>query len=143
MPVGDVLVEALQRLLAEDKALLLVFARVVHALERLAFAEKDQGRGFLGEQTHIAGVSLFLERGDEPREVDERRLQRVVDHLARGHRYRFAAVLRLRAVLYAASRLGRLYLLLFHFPLSYRMLPVLLLCIGRRWRWLLGNLVRA
>src|SRR4029077_2591088 len=103
----------LQRLLAQDEALLLVLARVVHALERQALTEKDQARGFLGEQPHIAGVALLLERGDQPREVDERGLQRVVDHLARGDGDWFAAVLRLRTVLDAAAGLGG-------FPLSSR-----------------------
>ena len=138
MSLGDVLVEALQRLLAEDETLLLVVARVIHALERLALAEQDQGRGIVREQPHVARVGLLLEGRDQPREIDERSLQRVVDHLARGHRDGFAAVFRLRTVLHAASRLRR-----FHLLLCYRMLPALLLCIGRRWCVRLGNRLRA
>ncbi len=89
-------------------------------------------------RTHVAGVGLLLERRDQPRKVDERSLQRVVDHLARGNGDRLAAVLRLRTVLDAASRLGGFHLLLY-----YRMISALLWCIGRRWSGLLGNLFRA
>ena len=66
----DVVVECLQRLLAEDQASRIGGA-VVQALERGTFAKQDQARGVIGQQPDVTRVTLALERGQEPGEIDE------------------------------------------------------------------------
>ena len=123
MPGGDIVIESLQGLLAENQSALLV-AGVIHAFERQPFPEEDQTGCVIGQQPHIAGVALFLEGRDEAREVHEGRLERVVDDLSRRHGNGLTAVLGLWSVLHAASRLG-----CFHLPLRYRMIAWRLFCI--------------
>src|ERR1700730_12320283 len=91
--------------LAEDKARW-IRGPVVHALQRRTFSEKDQPRCIVGQKAYVARVTLFLESRDQAREVDERRLERVIDDLPSRYRDRFAPVLGLWPVLHAASWLG-------------------------------------
>ena len=130
VPRRDVVVELLQRGLAEDEAAR-VGGAVVQALECRALAEEDQARRIVGQQPHVTGVALALERREQAWEVDERRLQRVVEDLSRRDRDRFAAVLGLRPVLHAASRLGCFHLS-FGFSMILSLHPRLRALDGRR-----------
>src|SRR5260370_17537093 len=108
---GDIFVELMQRLLSEHQALRLADP-VVHTLERRAFAEEDEAGGIVSEEADVAGVALFLERRYQPREIDERGLQRAIDDLPRRDRNRFAPILVLCSLLPAPPRLQRSTLLL-------------------------------
>src|SRR5947199_1361869 len=124
MPRGDVIVEVLQRRLAEDEAARIGGA-VVKTFERGAIAEENQARGVVGQQPHVAGITLALESGQQARKVDEGCLERVIEDLSRRHRDGLAAVLRLRAVLDPSS-----WLRCFH--LSLRLSMIFSLALGLR-----------
>src|SRR5438105_3362124 len=135
MPAGHVVIESLQRLLAENESALLV-AGVIHAFERQTLPEEDQSGCVIRQQPHIARVALFLEGRDEAWKVHEGRLERVVDDLTRRHRNGLTAVLGLWSVLHAASRLW-----CFHLPLRYRMIAWRLFCIRLVLLRRLGSLI--
>ena len=135
MPGGHVVVEPQQSGLAEDQARRLGRA-IVEALERRALAEEDETGRVVGEKPHVARVALAFERGQQWRKVDKGSLQRVVEHLTCGNRDWLAAVLRLRAMLHATSRLW-----CFHLSFRFSMLFPLasrFWSLGRRFAALRG-----
>src|SRR5205807_3513344 len=97
-----------------------MLAGVEYAFLSLAVFKQNEAGSALREKAHIARVALAFQCCDEPRKIDKRRLQRVVDHLARRYGKWLPTVLRAGPMLDSFAH----WRFLFHLHLRLRFFAV-------------------
>src|SRR5207302_10514190 len=105
-----------------------MLAGVEYSFLSLAVFKQNEAGSALREKAHIARVALAFQCCDEPRKIDKRRLERVVDHLARRYGKWLPSVLRAGPMLDSFAH----WRFLFHLHLRLRFFAV---------RWLGGWLL--
>src|SRR2546421_4428374 len=111
-----------------------MLAGVENAFLSLAVFKQNEAGSALREKAHVTRVALAFQCCDEPRKIDKRRLQRVVDDLARRYRKWLPAVLRAGPMLDSFAH-WRFLFHLFHLHLRLRFFALRglggrLLCAG-------------